>query len=331
MGNKSVKPERNQVNTTNYKNVVDSGTQTIEEQPADKPKPLDSSENKNPATNNTSAKQEKTQQNQHDSPNNEFMVRAKGLTNGQKQNIFDSESSFLSTTTDDDDTFDDENENKNKIWSIHSEDQTNNDDDKDDEDEDINKNNATPLGAKSSNSENHEPTSNDKIAEWKKLIEDLTDNKELTSYGMKKTSRMKTVKEVGEYLSKCPKATSDIEKAWIVYVWITHNISYDIKSFLKANNTFSQPESVVERGMAISAGFAALFKELCNQLNVKCLLFNGYSKSIDYKIGTDFDKENHSWNAIEFENDDGETQLKFIDPTCGSGFFTSNTKCLHYC
>lgn len=321
MGNKSVKPERNQVNTTSIytKNVVDSGTQTIDEQPAEKPNPtpLDSSENsKSPATNNTSAKQEKTQQNKHDSPNNAFMVRAKGLTNGQKQNLFDSESSFLSTTTtDDDDTFnDDENENKKKIWSVHSdEDQTNNNENENDE-----------------NTNKQEPTSNDKIAEWKKLIDDLTANKELTSYGMKKTSRMKTVKEVGEYLSKCPKATSDIEKAWIVYVWITHNISYDIKSFLKANNNFSQPESVVERGMAISAGFAALFKELCNRLNVKCLLFSGYSKSIDYKIGTDFDKENHSWNAIELENDDGEAQLKFIDTTCGSGFFTSNSKCLHY-
>jgi hypothetical protein len=70
----------------------------------------------------------------------------------------------------------------------------------------------------------------DQTDEWKTLIVKLRANQDLNSYAeAKPRTQFKTVKEVGDYLAKCPYARSEMEKVWLVFLWITDNIAYDVK------------------------------------------------------------------------------------------------------
>ena len=108
----------------------------------------------------------------------------------------------------------------------------------------------------------------EQVNEWMSLIERLTSNDKLMSYALAKPrTDFKSVSEVGEYLKACREAKSVIEKAWLVYVWIAHNIAYDLQSY--SNYRFCNAQSVLRRGLAISKGYAELYRALCEHLWIK--------------------------------------------------------------
>ena len=180
-----------------------------------------------------------------------------------------------------------------------------------------------------SEEENHNNTNSpiidrlDKVVnEWKSLIESLTSNNKLMSYALgKPRSEFKLVSEVGHYLSGCEDAKSVTEKAWLIYLWITHNIEYDLKSFLKKDNRLWKPKDVLRRGLAVCTGYAELYNTLCEYLEIRCIKISGYSKCAGYKIGQKMTGENHVWNAIALGSDG---KLRFIDITLGVGHLSEN-------
>jgi hypothetical protein len=102
-----------------------------------------------------------------------------------------------------------------------------------------------------------------KVEEWKSLIESLTSNSKLMNYALAKPrTEFKLVKNVGDYLGNCKEAKSVTEKAWLIYVWITHNIEYDVVCLQNKDYRFCKPQSVLERGLAVCAGYAELYKAL---------------------------------------------------------------------
>ena len=162
------------------------------------------------------------------------------------------------------------------------------------------------------------------VEEWKSLIESLTSNSTLMSYALAKTrTEFKLVKDVGDYLGNCKEAKSVTEKAWIIYIWITHNIEYDVVCLQNKDYRFCKPQSVLERGLAVCAGYAELYKTLCTQLGVvECISIGGYSKGGGYKVGQKVTEESHVWNAIPRMGSDGK--LRFIESTWGAGYLDEN-------
>lgn len=160
------------------------------------------------------------------------------------------------------------------------------------------------------------------VEEWKSLIQTLISNSELMSYALaKERTEFKLVKDVGDYLADCIEAKSVTEKAWVVYVWITHNIAYDVESFLSGDFQFCNPQNVLERGLGVCSGYAELYKMLCTHLGVECIEIGGYSKGIGYKVGQKMTEENHAWNAIALGSDG---KLRFIESTWGAGHLDGN-------
>ena len=162
------------------------------------------------------------------------------------------------------------------------------------------------------------------VEEWKSSIETLTSNSELMSYALaKERTEFKLVKDVGDYLADCKEAKSVTEKAWLIYVWITHNIEYDVICLQNKDYRFCKPQSVLERGLAVCSGYADLYTTLCAQLGVECIKISGYAKGLGYKVGQKMTKEDHAWNAIALGSDG---KLRFIESTWGAGHLDENNK-----
>ena len=157
----------------------------------------------------------------------------------------------------------------------------------------------------------------EQVIEWKSLIETLTSNSELMSYALaKERTEFKLVKDVGDYLAACREAQNNTEKAWLIYVWITHNIEYDEESFQNGDIRSWQPQDVLSTGLAVCTGYAELYKALCKHLRVKCFTINGYSKGESYKINQKID---HTWNAILSDG-----KISFIESTWAAGHLDEN-------
>lgn len=124
-----------------------------------------------------------------------------------------------------------------------------------------------------------------------------------------------SVQELAKLLSQY--ATNDLEKARIIYTWITYNISYDVPG---ANDLFSQniqpdvtTKNVLTTRSTICSGYANLYQQLAQYMGLKSVIVIGYAKSENYIVGADTNV-NHGWNAVKIDN-----EWYLIDTTWGAG------------
>jgi transglutaminase/protease-like cytokinesis protein 3 len=132
-----------------------------------------------------------------------------------------------------------------------------------------------------------------------------------------------------EELKSKTKDLSDVEITFLIYYWITHNISYDTKN-LMIDNPFikTSPKDTFKIGSTIPTGYSRLFRDLCLNLCVEAQSINGYSKGINYAeniLNQNKDENgekkpiNHQYNAVKLNNN-----WHFIDTALGAGYITKN-------
>lgn len=135
---------------------------------------------------------------------------------------------------------------------------------------------------------------------------------------------------IDQYAENCPKAVetsvaslaaylqkntnSDLEKARMIYVWITKNIRYDDHAFNTGKNGDYSAEGVLKSRKAVCEGFANLFLALGNQMNLEIEKVSGYAKGFGYRSGVRFSETNHAWNCIKING-----QWRVFDATWGEG------------
>ena len=137
-----------------------------------------------------------------------------------------------------------------------------------------------------------------------KNIESIIDNLNDKNY------KYKSVEELQNLLNKKAEENNlktEENQAFLVYCWITKNLSYYIGS--KPDNT---PLGALQKRITQCSGYARLFKELLKIFKIKSVLVHGcgrtYSLSIKPKI------ENHEWNAVKLNG-----QYYLCEVTWGSG------------
>lgn len=108
-------------------------------------------------------------------------------------------------------------------------------------------------------------------------------------------------------------ASSDIEKARAIYVWITHHIKYDYQAYKNGNKRINRNNlDVLRRQKAVCYGYSTLFKALCEEMEVEAELISGYSW--DTLTSTENpDEPDHAWNAVKID-----TIWYLLDATWGS-------------
>ena len=130
-----------------------------------------------------------------------------------------------------------------------------------------------------------------------------------------------STKELANILSSY--ANSDLEKARIIYSWITHNIAYDVYAL---NNLFENDiypdvtsKTVLQNKATICSGYANLYQQLAEKMGLKSVIVLGYAKGSDYIMGND-NRVNHAWNGVKIN---GNWYL--MDPTWGAGIVNKGT------
>jgi hypothetical protein len=162
------------------------------------------------------------------------------------------------------------------------------------------------------------PTSAAFNTEFCRLRQSATDNKSLrtTVNSWKPQSLIELISSLSTYCAH----KSLIDQTWIVFYWITQNISYDVDSYLN-NRIPAQTASDVFRNMkGVCEGYASLFLHLCTAIGLKCVKISGYAKGHGYEVrGNKFDGTNHAWNAVEIGS-----FWYLVDSTWGEGSLAGN-------
>jgi len=115
---------------------------------------------------------------------------------------------------------------------------------------------------------------------------------------------------------------SDFDKVKKAHDWVALNIKYDTKSYFSGIYSSQDSDAVIRRGSAVCAGYADIFRYLCNALEIECITVNGYSRGYGSSL---FRSENvtnttHDWNIVIIE---GKKYL--IDTTWDAGYVSGKS------
>jgi L-rhamnose mutarotase len=134
--------------------------------------------------------------------------------------------------------------------------------------------------------------------------------------------RPSSVEELTSLIQKLSSHGNQIDRAWIIFYWISQNIRYDTDAFFSNKIGMQNSDNVFRSGKAVCEGYASLYAELCNRTGVKCRKVSGYAKGFGFDVRqTKFDKTNHAWNIITLDHD----HSYFVESTWGSGHLDSIT------
>ena len=118
-----------------------------------------------------------------------------------------------------------------------------------------------------------------------------------------------------KYFQKKSKNLSEVEKAWLIYKWITLNIEYDFAGVNNKNYDISAEETL-KRGKTICSGYSNLYKKICDNLELIVEIIGGYSKGFNFELTDKFEEsESHAWNVVKING-----EWYFVETTWGAGY-----------
>ena len=155
------------------------------------------------------------------------------------------------------------------------------------------------------------------IRKIENIIENLND----------KNYKYKSVEELQKVLKKKIEENNlntEESQAFLVYCWITKNISYYI-----GNKPDNSPLGALQKRITQCSGYSRLFKELLKLFNIKTVLVHGcgrtYSLSIKPKI------ENHEWNAVKINGKYYLCELTWGAGKVENGKFIPSYNTFYFC
>uniref|UniRef100_W5KYK6 Uncharacterized LOC103044048 n=1 Tax=Astyanax mexicanus TaxID=7994 RepID=W5KYK6_ASTMX len=118
-------------------------------------------------------------------------------------------------------------------------------------------------------------------------------------------------------------AINELEKLRAIWVWLCHNIEYDLEGYLGLSPKLCTPEEVIKQGRGVCSGFSSICLEMCREVGVQCEEVSGYSKGIGHSPGRKLaqDRSDHSWNVVWVKDRWG-----LLDACWGAGTVNMETK-----
>ncbi|XP_069832424.1 kyphoscoliosis peptidase-like [Dendropsophus ebraccatus] len=125
---------------------------------------------------------------------------------------------------------------------------------------------------------------------------------------------IQSVEEIVQIITA--RSNNDIDKLRAIWIWLCHNISYDVEGFLGSSEKLYRTEEVLKMKRGVCAGYAGLCKEMCREAGISCREISGFSRGADSCDSVSFHrtKSNHMWNVVEL---DGRWHL--LDACWGAG------------
>lgn len=125
-----------------------------------------------------------------------------------------------------------------------------------------------------------------------------------------------TIKALCAYFKKF--ILSEEEKAFLLYQWVTENITFNIDVKYKSEDIKLITDQVLKTGEAVCSGYSYLYVRLANEIGIKAVYVHGETKENEFDSEIK-EKFSHAWNAVRII---GEWFL--IDTTWGAGFDIAN-------
>ena len=144
----------------------------------------------------------------------------------------------------------------------------------------------------------------------------LTDFSAIDRRSVSIPDSLKTTSQISAYLVKDLK--NDIEKVRAFYIWISHNIKYDIDLKRSVKRYKSNDEiinEVLEKRTGVCQHYAELFHAFCQKAGIKSYVIRGYVRNGTSEI-MDL---GHTWNAVLIDRN-----YYNIDVTWASGYTLNN-------
>ncbi len=133
---------------------------------------------------------------------------------------------------------------------------------------------------------------------------------------------LKTSEKIAGFLTS--KLKNEDEKARALYIWITHNVQYDVSQINGDFHYSSYDEMVgetINTRKGICAHYAQLFHHMCKTIGIKSFVISGYTRQMD---ANEISELNHAWNAVKINN-----QYLFIDNTLAAGYLNHKGSYVH--
>ena len=123
------------------------------------------------------------------------------------------------------------------------------------------------------------------------------------------------IRQIGEYILHTSK--NDFEKVKKAHDVVCVLVKYDAESFWKKTVPDQNWKDILITGSAVCAGYANLFKKICDEINIQCEIVSGYGRGVgtsplEEEIPA---KSNHAWNIVTVNN-----EPYLIDSTWDSGY-----------
>ncbi|XP_034050718.1 kyphoscoliosis peptidase [Thalassophryne amazonica] len=95
-------------------------------------------------------------------------------------------------------------------------------------------------------------------------------------------------------------ARNELERLRAIWVWLCHNIEYDVSGYLGQSEKLSSPEEVIAAGRGVCCGYSSLCLQMCREVGIECQEVPGHSKGVGYRLGKSLKnvKSDHLWNAV---------------------------------
>ena len=128
------------------------------------------------------------------------------------------------------------------------------------------------------------------------------------------------IRLLAQYINE--KSNNDYERVKKAHDWVALNIRYDTQSFFSGNYSSQSFDSVIRRGSGVCAGYADVFKYLCDALEIECTTVSGFARGYGSGIFSNENvmDSNHAWNIVTIN---GNKYL--IDTTWNSGYLNGRT------
>lgn len=117
---------------------------------------------------------------------------------------------------------------------------------------------------------------------------------------------------------------SDTEKARAIYIWITHNISYDyqmLENLPKYTGSKDFVNYVLKKRSGVCQHYADLFLDMTKSVGLDSFIISGYTRNYKGEISD----SGHAWNAIKIDS-----EYYFIDTTWSAGYIKEDRYVRHF-
>ena len=144
----------------------------------------------------------------------------------------------------------------------------------------------------------------------------ITDYSEIDKKSVCVPDSLKTADQISAYLTKDLK--NDIEKARAFYIWISHNIIYDLESKGTAKKFKTKDEvidDVLKNRKGVCQQYAELFHLFCQKSGIQSYVIGGYVRNGQKQISD----VAHAWNAVQIG-----TNYYLMDVTWAAGYTKGN-------